>query len=184
MALDTEEIRHEIREFLKSNGRSRGKTMADHVIFQGIGSEKTVYREIKEMTQSGELDKFEHNRANIEYELVEFSKSIENRIKHFIHVLNNFEQNLKEFENDNSKSKLERLMFLVTRCRQLQTVETLLHLLENSEAIKKSKLFIEHKKRVDKFWKIISQIIVSQPEEDFIHEVFRNFPNKIYGKFT
>ena len=59
MALDTEKIRHEIREFLSDNGKSRSKDIADRVLSLGIGSEKTVYHEIKEMWISGELDKTE-----------------------------------------------------------------------------------------------------------------------------
>ena len=187
MGLDTREIRHEIREYLKIKGRSRGKAIADHVIFQGVGSEKTVYREIKEMTQAKELEKFEHNRANIEYELVDFSKTIDKRLKYFVYVLDNLDENLTEFENDIKSSKkkptkLERLMFIVTRIKQLQTVETLLHILETSEAITKSKVFLEHKKRIDKFWKILGVLIFSQPEEEFSNEVFRNFTTNTYGK--
>jgi len=70
MALDSEEIRHEIREILKS-GRTRGKKLADQII-EKIGSEKTVYREIRLMCDSGEIRKMEYNRANIEYELANF----------------------------------------------------------------------------------------------------------------
>lgn len=187
MALDTRKIRHEIRKFLSENGTSRGKAIADHVLSLGIGSEKTVYREIKEMCNSGELNKTEHNRANIEYELVSVSSLVENRLAHFQYILDNLDKNLDEFYADmkNPKKKMqkiERLFFIVTRMKQLQTVETLLRIIENHEPFKKSKTYLEHKKKIAEFWKRFYELIFTQPEEDFHKEVFRNFTTITYGK--
>jgi len=187
MALDTEKIRHEIREFLSENGRSRGKAIADHVLSLGLGSEKTVYHEIKEIWKSGELDKTEHNRANIEYELVAVSNLVENRLAYFQTILDNIDENLSEFYADmkNPKKKMqkiERLFFIVSRMKQLQTVETLLRIIENHEPFKKSKTYLEQKKKIAKFWELFYELIFEQPEADFHKEVFRNFTVMTYGK--
>jgi len=96
MALDTEKIRHKIRIFLGEGGKSRSKDIADHVLAQGIGSEKTVYNEIKEMCLSGELNKTEYNRAHIEYELVELSKVIEERLQYTQQIVDNIEESKTE----------------------------------------------------------------------------------------
>jgi len=175
-----EEIRHEIREFLSVNGKSRGKTIADHVILKGIGSEKTVYREIKEMWKSGELNKTEHSRAFIEYELVEMSEVIEKRLEYTQHVVDNIDENLTNFyaklKNPKKKMhKLDRLYFIVSRMKQLQTIETLLRIYENHEAFKKSKTYTEQKRKIVEFWKRFYEFIFTQPEKDFSYEVFRNF---------
>jgi len=187
MGLDTQKIRHEIREYLKINGRSRGKTIADHVILQGIGSEKTVYREIKEMCNSGELNKTEHNRANIEYDLVSVSNLVENRLAYFQKILDNIDKNFDEFFADMKKPKnemwkIERLFFIVTRMKQLQTVETLLRIIENHKPFRKSSTYLEQKKKIAKFWKLFYELIFSQPETDFDKEVFRNFTTIMYDK--
>jgi len=180
MALDTEKIRHEIRQFLSSQGKSRSKDIADFVLEQGIGSEKTVYNEIKEMWKSGELYKTEHNRAFIEYELVKLSKIIENRLVYTQDVVDNIEENLADFyvklKNPKKKmQKIERLMFIVTRMKQLQTVETILRIYENHVAFKKSKTYTEQKRKITEFWKRYYEFIFTQPEKDFSYEVFRNF---------
>jgi len=187
MALDTEKIRHEIREFLSENGKSRGKSLADHVLSLGIGSEKTVYREIKEMCNSGELNKTEHNRANIEYDLVSVSNLVENRLAYFQNILDNIDENLDEFFADmkNPKKKMQkiqRLFFIVTRMKQLQTVETLLRIIENHKPFIQSKTYLEQKKKITKFWKLFYKLIFTQPESDFHKEVFRNFTTITYGK--
>ena len=187
MALDTEKIRHKIRQFLASQGKSRSKNIADFVLSQGIGSEKTVYHEIKEMWRSGELDKTEHNRANIEYELVEVTKTIENRLEYTQHVVDNIEENFANFyaklKNPKKKMhKLDRLYFIVSRMKQLQTIETLLRIYENHEAFKKSKTYTEQKMKITEFWKRFYEFIFTQPEKDFSQEVFRNFTLKSYEK--
>jgi len=187
MALDTEKIRREVRQFLSEEGKSRSKDIADHVLSQGIGSEKTVYNEMKEMWKSGELDKTEHNRANIEYELVAVSNLVENRLAYFQTILDNIDENLGEFYADmkNPKKKMqkiERLWIIVTRMKQLQTVETLLRIIENHEPFKKSKTYLEQKKKIAEFWKRFYELIFTQPEEDFHKEVFRNFTTITYEK--
>jgi len=54
----------------------------------------------------------------------------------------------KEEKNPERKiQKIERLMFIVSRMKQLQTVETLLRIYENHEAFKKSKTYTEQKKK-------------------------------------
>ena len=180
MALDTEKIRHEIREFLSSEGKSRSKEIADYVLLQGIGSEKTVYNEIKEMWRSGELDRTEHNRAFIEYELVKVSKIIENRLQYTQDVVDNIEENLADFyaklKNPKKKMhKLDRLFFIVSRMKQLQTIETILRIYENYVAFNKSKTYTEQKRKIAEFWKRFYEFIFTQPEKDFSYEVFRNF---------
>jgi len=187
MALDTEEIRHKITVFLGDEGKSRSKDIADHVLAQGIGSEKTVYNEIKEMWKSGILNKTEHNRAYIEYDLVEVSNLVENRLAYFQTILDNIDKNLGEFYVDmkNPKKKMqkiERLMFIVSRMKQLQTVETLLRIMENHEPFKKSKTYLKQKEKITEFWKRFYELIFSQPDTHFYQEVFRNFTLRTYEK--
>ena len=115
------------------------------------------------------------------------SPGIENRLAHFQNILDNIEENLNEFlvdmKNPKKKmQKIQRLFFIVTRMKQLQTVETLLRIIENHKPFKKSNTYLEQKKKITEFWKLFYDLIFTQPEEDFHKEIFRNFTTTTYSR--
>ena len=180
MALDSDEIRREITDILRKNGRVRGKELADQVIDRGIGSQKTVYREIQNMCEEGILIRTEINRANVEYELRELSEAIEKRLEFYSHILDQIHDALTELENEMEEKKsemfyLHRLFGIANRIKQLEKIETTFKILDAVQHMNKSRHFTRQKKKVEKLWRFINKLIAKQPEEKFLYEIFINF---------
>ena len=153
MALDSDEIRREITNILRKNGRVRGKKLADQVIGKGIGSQKTVYREIKTMCDDELLERIEYSRANVEYELRDISVSIEKRLKFYEDVLNEINDELNELDSKMNNTKIplyiSRLFPIVTSIKQLQKVETSFRIYGMFPVIRKSRHFTRQKNKVE-----------------------------------
>jgi len=177
MGLDTREIRHEIRRILRS-GPARSKDLADKVI-KKVGSEKTVYREIKLMCESGEIKKNESNRANITYELVELSKEVGNHLSNMERQLDQMTQYLKESE-EMLESKKDFPVFLlsvmVTAIKELQKFQARMKILSYFPAIKKSKQFEGINLKSDKLWDYIFHLMAHGEKGNLINELMINFP--------
>ncbi|MDC0330427.1 hypothetical protein OAN18_06060, partial [Nitrosopumilus sp.] len=80
MDKNSEIIRIEIIRILNENGKIRGTELANRVI-KKVGNEKTVYREISSLVETGEIEKKVHSRAHIEYELINLHESANNQLK-------------------------------------------------------------------------------------------------------
>ena len=188
MALDSAEIRREISNILSKNGPTRGKELADQVIGKGIGSQKTVYREMKTMCDDELVDRIEHNRGNVEYELRDISVGIEKRLKFYEDVLNEISDALNELNLKMNNTKIplyiNRLFEIVTRIKQLQKVETSFRIYGMFPAIRKSRHFTRQNKKVEELWKFIFEIVSNQPEEKFLQEMFMNFKPIRIAKMT
>ncbi len=188
MALDSAEIRREIRNILTKNGPTRGKELADQVIGKRIGSQKTVYREIKTMCEEELLERIEYNRGNVEYELRDISVSIEKRLKFYEDILNEINDELNELNSKMNNTKIplyiNRLFPIVTRIKQLQKVETSFRIYGMFPAIRKSRHFTRQNKKVEELWKFIFEIVSNQPEEKFLQEMFMNFTPVRIAKVT
>jgi len=187
MTLDSSDIRHEIRRILTENGRTRGKELADEVI-KTVGSEKTVYREIKAMYDEGVLERIEHNRANVEYELKSVTKIIESKLQFLHNQASNIYEELTRFHQETYNKKtmpnyLQRLSTIVFCIKQTQNIQTTLKILEAFPVFSKSKSFYYLQKHLDKMWLSIIGNIGHQPEENFIEEVFMNFRTTTIGHF-
>jgi len=179
MALDTEKIRHEIRHVLKS-GRTRGKKLADQVM-EKIGSEKTVYREIQQMHDSGEIRRIEINRANVEYELVRLSDYVNDNLKQVLDFLDNINDSLKRYDDQFKNKKItplhvQRLAELVLNIKRFQNCESRLRILSVFPAFRKSKIFFEIHDKKEKTWKFLISLIAHNPESNFVNEMLVNFP--------
>ena len=188
MALDSAEIRREISKILTKNGPTRGKDLADQVIGKGIGSQKTVYREMKTMCDDELLERIEYSRGNVEYELRDISVSIEKRLKFYEDVLNEINDELNELNSKMNNTKIplyiNRLFTIVTRIKQLQKVETSFRIYGMFPAIRKSRHFTRQNKKVEELWKFIFKIVSNQPEEKFLQEMFMNFTPVSIAKVT
>ena len=179
MGLDSEKIRHEIRHVLKS-GRTRGKKLADQVI-EKIGSEKTVYREIQQMHDSGEIRRIEINRANVEYELVKLSDYVNDNLKQVLDFLDNVNDGLKRYDDQFKNKKItplhiQRLAELVINIKRLQNCESRLRILSFFPVFRKSKMFSEIQDKKEKTWKFLISLIAHNPESNFVNEMLINFP--------
>jgi len=178
MALDTIEIRSEIRRILESGGKLRSKELAEEVM-KKIGSEKTVYREIKKMAESGELQKFEINKGHVEYELVEAAKHIDNFIgplhNHLLEIDAHFSTFADYLERFQEPLKYQMsLSDLVTEAKNLQKIETRLRIYKSFPAIKKSKYFRYSEKNLEKCWESIVFHILHL-SHDYAEKLLREF---------
>ena len=80
MDKNSEIIRTEVIRILNESGKIRSNELAKRVI-KKVGSEKTVYREISELVESGEIERTIHSRSHIEYELINLHESVNNQLK-------------------------------------------------------------------------------------------------------
>jgi hypothetical protein len=180
MSLDSDKIRQEIRKFLQSNGRSRSKKLADEVI-KKVGSEKTVYREIKLMYESGEIKKTEKNRAEIEYELVEYAKIMENNFKTLSKQLEEVSTDFLKFKEWVVSKKpmphyLPKLFTFVQTIKRLNNIETRLRIISGFPAFQNSKSIPILQKQIDNIWSKILSLINHLEDDKLISELFMNFP--------
>ena len=177
MALDTRKIRHEIRQILQREGRTRSKKIADQVI-RKVGSEKTVYREIKNLCDLGEIRKIEHSRADIEYELVELADAIKNQLAIVSNNLREIKESLDKFQEKMEKTELtyiERLSKIVFSIKLLQKLQARMKILSIYPVFKKSTSFNGIEKQIEKTWDLILDLTAHQHDEKFLYELMYNF---------
>jgi len=180
MQTDIPKIRHELREFLESNGPTRARSLANHIVRKLNVSEKTVYREIKELTESGEIKKSEHSRSNIEYELIEIVKNVETLLDNITHSTKNLEHRIVKIGNTLDKKQKERfpletLSNFVSCIKQLQKNEARLNILSVYPAIKKHKQFSYLEKKNQTLWKLLVTYILRYNDSKLINDLLLNF---------
>ncbi len=178
MPLDTVKIRHEIRKVLK-DGATRSTKIVEKVK-KKVGSEKTIYHQIQEMTRSGVLHANEYNRAHIEYDLVKQSKNIKNTLEDLSEVLDNINERLDKFQEKIKNKKtmpmyLQRLSTIVMSIKQIQLIEARLRIFSMNPAFKKSNSFVEIKNYTENTWNFIVILISQLHEETFFDELLMNF---------
>ncbi|MDE1769026.1 MAG: hypothetical protein KGI28_00550 [Thaumarchaeota archaeon] len=179
MGLDSDKIRHEIREYLESHGRTRSKKLADEVM-KKVGSEKTVYREIKSMYNSGELKKSEKNRADIEYELAQFSETMENNFKILSKQLSDIAQYFLDHEvliddKKNPHHYGRKLMLYVQTMKELSKLETRLRIISSFPAFLNRKSVPILQKQIDDIWSKIQNLINQSRNDKLVSELMINF---------
>ncbi len=178
MPLDTAKIRHEIRKVLK-NGPTRSTKILDQVK-KKVGSEKTIYRQIQDMSKSGVIQANEYSRAHIEYDLVKQSENIKNTLKNLSDVLKNINERLDKFQEKIKNKKtmpmyLQRLSTIVMSIKQIQLIEARLRIFSMNPAFKKSNSFYEIKNYIENTWQFIITLISQLHEETFFDELLMNF---------
>ena len=176
MDKNSEIIRIEIIRILNENGKIRGTELANRVI-KKVGNEKTVYREISSLVETGEIEKKVHSRAHIEYELINLHESANNQLKNLHKEINiifqeidNFKQTSKE-ENFSFHQRIRSIIHLI---HIIQSIDSIMKLLSFYPIFKKDKMFSQIKRRIDDSWQSVMKNIAHQPEEDFLNEILGN----------
>ena len=98
MDKNSEIIRIEIIRILNENGKTRGTELAKRVM-EKVGNEKTVYREISALVESGDIEKRVHSRSHIEYELVNLYESVNNQLKNLHSEVKTIYEEIENFDN-------------------------------------------------------------------------------------
>ena len=176
MDKNSEIIRTEIIRILNENGKTRGTDLAKRVI-QKVGNEKTVYREISALVESGEIEKRVHSRSHIEYELIDLYESVSNQLKNLHNEIRTIHDEIKNFEDESNKQKFsyyERLRSTIHLINIVQSTESIMRLLSFYPAFKKDKMFSQVNRKIEDCWEGVMKIIAHQSEEDFLNEVLAN----------
>ena len=190
MGIDSNEIRNEIIRILEEYGSHRSKRLADEVV-KKVGSEKTVYREIKEMANSGEIRKTGSGQ-HISYDLPSVTERNELvLLKLFEYTENNNEylvRSKKKFVTKKQLFHIEALADIVLGIKQLQTIETRFKILKMFGALRKLEYFKKLEKQIEKNWTIIWSLIdidVKRSQSpDIVREVLMNFNPMMIGFMT
>jgi len=192
MGVDSEKIRHEIIKILETAGKTRSKKLAEMVFIEkGVGSEKTVYREIKAMKENGDIRKTGSGH-HISYDIPNVTE------KHRLTVLNLLEYAENNFEhleythkkivNKKNLVPMEILSDIVWGIQQLQKIETRTKIYKLHPGYKKTKEWGELKKQIEKNWKGITSLIIDdskRPEESgLITQILMNFRPTMRGFMT
>ena len=176
MDKNSEIIRTEIIRILNENGKTRGTDLAKRVI-QKVGNEKTVYREISALVESGEVEKRVHSKSHIEYELINLYESVSNQLKNLHREIRAIHDEIESFEDEAKKEKFsyfERLRSTIHLINIVQSTESIMRLLSFYPAFKKDKMFSQVNRKIEDCWQGIMNCIAHQPEEDFLNEILTN----------
>lgn len=176
MDKNSEIIRTEIIRIINESGKIRGTDLAKRVI-EKVGNEKTVYREISQMVEAGEIEKKVYDRSHIEYELINLYESVNNQLKN-IHreIMVIFDEiiNFKKTSTSRNLSFHERLRTIIHQIQIVQTIDGVMKLLSYYPSFKKDQMFSQVIRKISDCWEAIMNSIVHQPEENFLNEVLAN----------
>ncbi len=190
MAIDSNEIRNEIIRILKEYGSHRSKRLADEVV-KKVGSEKTVYREIKAMAVSGEIRQTGSGH-HISYDITSETEHNElGLLKLLEYAENNNEHLIRTQKEIVHKKQLVHIMVLgdiVFGIKQLQTIETRFGILKMFGALRKLENFKKLEQQIEKnwrsIWKLIDLDVIRSKNADIVGEVLMNFQPVMRGFMT
>ena len=176
MNKNSEIIKIEIIRILNENGKIRGTELAKRVI-EKVGNKKTVYREISELVEAGEIEKKVHSRAHIEYELINLSDSVNEQLKNLHKEINIIFEEIINFKQTSEEGKFsyhERIRSIIHLIHIVQSTDSIMKVLSFYPAFKKDKMFSQIKRKIDDSWELIMNNITHQPEDNFLNEVLGN----------
>ena len=176
MDKNSEIIRIEIIRILNENGKTRGTELAKRVI-EKVGNEKTVYREISALVQSGDIEKRVHSRSHIEYELVNLYESVNNQLKNLHSEVKTIFEEIERFDSISKVDSLsfnERLRSVIHIIQIVQSTDGIMKLLSFYPTFRKDKMFPQINRKIDDCWQAIMTSISHQPEDAFLNEVLAN----------
>ena len=153
MTLESHKIRREIKHILDDEGKLRSRELVENVCKSAKVSPKPVYREIQYLTQSNEIKKIENNRANIEYESIDYEKDVSQYINYFEQKLLEFDKKIKDWHDNFLKKRyLEQMFALRPLLKVIQNLDAEYSLIQETNLVQNSKKFKEIKKLIDKSW--------------------------------
>ncbi len=153
MTLESDKIRREIKHILDDEGKLRSRELVENVCKSAKVSPKPVYREIQYLTQSNEIKKIENNRANIEYESIDYEKDVSQYINYFEQKLLEFDKKIKDWHDTFVKKRyLEQMFALRPLLKAIQNLEAEYSLIQHANYFQHSKKFKDIRKLINKSW--------------------------------
>lgn len=176
MDKNSEIIKTEIIRILNENGKTRGSELVKRVI-EKMGNEKTVYREISLLVETGEIEKKVYSRSHIEYQLINLHESVNKQLRALHKEINiifdeitNWDDTVKEEEF----SFYERLRSVIHVIHVVQAIDGIMKLLSFYPTFKKDQMFSQVNRKINDCWQSILNIVMHQPEEDFLNYILTN----------
>jgi DNA-binding HxlR family transcriptional regulator len=174
--MDTDIIRTEILRVLNESGKIRGSELTSRVI-KRVGNEKMVHREISLLVESGEVERKMYSKSHIEYQIINISESVNNQLKGVHKEIEVIFEDIKEFKEIIEQNKIEfqeRLRTTIHLIHIVQSIDGVMKLLSHYPTFKKDRMFSQITRKISDCWEGIMDVIVHQPEEEFLNEVIAN----------
>lgn len=174
--MDSDIIRTEILRVLNESGKIRGSDLTSRVI-KRVGNEKMVHREISSLVESGEVEKKMYSKSHIEYQIINISETVNNQLKGVHKEIEVIFEDIKEFKVIIEQNKLEfqeRLRTTIHLIHIVQSIDGVMKLLAHYPTFKKDRMFSQITRKISDCWEGLMEIIVHQPEEEFLNEVIGN----------
>jgi len=174
--MDSDIIRTEILRVLNESGKIRGSELTSRVI-KRVGNEKMVHREISSLVESGEVEKKMYSKSHIEYQIINISETVNNQLKGVHKEIEIIFEDIKEFKQIIEQNKLEfqeRLRTIIHLIHIVQSIDGVMKLLSHYPTFKKDRMFSQITRKISDCWEGMMEIIVHQPEEEFLNEVIGN----------
>ncbi len=174
--MDSDIIRTEILRVLNESGKIRGTELTSRVI-KRVGNEKMVHREISLLVESGEVEKKMYSKSHIEYQIINISETVNNQLKGVYKEIELIFEDIKEFKQIIEQNKLEfqeRLRTIIHLIHIVQSIDGVMKLLSHYPTFKKDRMFSQITRKISDCWEGMMEIIVHQPEEEFLNEVIGN----------
>lgn len=174
--MDSDIIRTEILRVLNESGKIRGNELTSRVI-KRVGNEKMVHREISLLVESGEVERKMYSKSHIEYQIINISETVNNQLKEVHKEIEVIFEDIQEFKEIIEQNKLEfqeRLRTTIHLIHIIQSIDAVMKLLSHYPTFKKDRMFSQITRKISDCWEGIMDIIVHQPEEEFLNEVIGN----------
>ena len=174
--MDTDIIRTEILRVLNESGKIRGSELTSRVI-KRVGNEKMVHREISLLVESGEVERKMYSKSHIEYQIINISESVNNQLKGVHKEIEVIFEDIREFKEIIEQNKIEfqeRLRTTIHLIHIVQSIDGVMKLLSHYPTFKKDRMFSQITRKISDCWEGIMDVIVHQPEEEFLNEVIAN----------
>lgn len=176
MDKNSEIIKTEIKRILNENGKTRGTELAKRVI-EKVGNEKTVYREISLLVETGEIERKVYSRSHIEYQLINLHESVNRQLISLHKEITVVVEEIKEMNNTAKEEDFsfhERLRAVIHIIHIVQSIDGIMKLLSFYPAFKKDQMFSQVNRKIIECWESIMKMISRQPEEEFLNHVLTN----------
>lgn len=174
--MDSDIIRTEILRVLNESGKIRGSELTSRVI-KRVGNEKIVHREISLLVESGEVERKMYSKSHIEYQIINISETVNNQLKEVHKEIEVIFEDIQEFKEIIEQNKLEfqeRLRTTIHLIHIIQSIDAVMKLLSHYPTFKKDRMFSQITRKISDCWEGMMDIIVHQPEEEFLNEVIGN----------
>lgn len=174
--MDSDIIRTEILRVLNESGKIRGTELTSRVV-KRVGNEKMVHREISSLVESGEVERKMYSKSHIEYQIINISETVNNQLKGVHKEIEIIFEDIKEFKQIIEQNKLEfqeRLRTIIHLIHIVQSIDGVMKLLSHYPTFKKDRMFSQITRKISDCWEGMMEIIVHQPEEEFLNEVIGN----------